>query len=71
MSKECSSKKDDSKGKKKVKKETSTKYVEQEQGMDKVYIHASEVESYATAWAMRPANIIPHSVLEGTIFLNG
>jgi hypothetical protein len=71
MSKECPSKKDDSKGKKKVKKETSSNYVEHEQGMDEVYIHATEVESYATAGATRPANIKPHSSLEGTILLNG
>ena len=39
--------------------------------MDEVYIHATEIESYATAQATRSANIKPHGSLQGTIHLNG
>jgi len=39
--------------------------------MDEVYIHATEIESYATAQTTRPANIKPQSALDGTIHLNG
>jgi len=72
MSKECPSKKDDKKGKgKAIKKETRLKNVKYEQdSMDEVYIHATEIESYATAQTTRPANIKPHGSLEGTIHLN-
>jgi len=38
--------------------------------MDEVYIHATEIESYATAQTTRPANIKPHGSLEGKIHLN-
>jgi len=39
--------------------------------IDEVYIHATEIESYATAQTTWPANIKPHGSLEGTIHLNG
>jgi len=73
MSKECPSKKDDKKGKgKAIKKEARLNNVEYEQdSMDEVYIHATEIESYATAQTTRPANMKPHGSLEGMIHLNG
>jgi len=73
MSKECPSKKDDKKGKgKMIKKEARSNNVEYEQdSMHEVYIHATEIESYATAQTTRPANIKPHGSLEGMIHLNG
>jgi len=72
MSKECPSKQDDKKGKgKAIKKEKRSNNVEYEQdSMDEVYIHATEIESYATAQSTRPANIKPHGSLEGTMHLN-
>jgi len=73
MSKECPSNKDDNKGKgKAIKKEARSNNVEYEQhSMDEVYIHTTEIESYATAQTTRPANLKPHGSLEGTIHLTG
>jgi len=73
MSKECPSKKDDKKGEgKAMEKEARSNHVEYEQySMDEVYIHATEIESYATAQTTSPANLKPHGSLEGTINLNG
>jgi len=73
MSKECPSKQYDRKGKgKAIKKEARSNNVKYEQdSIDEVYIHATEIESYATAQTTRPANIKPHGSLEGTIYLNG
>ena len=73
MSKECPSKKDDKKGKgKAIKMVARLNNFEYEQdSMDKVYIHATKIKSYATAQTTRPANIKPHGSLEGMIHLNG
>jgi len=46
--------------------------VEYEQdSMDEIYIHATELESYRTSQTTRPANIKPYGSLEGTMHLNG
>jgi len=73
MSKDCPSKKDDKQGKgKAIKKEARSNNDEYEQdSIDAVYMHATEIESYATAQTTRPVNLKPHGSLEETIHLNG
>src|ERR1700712_4773741 len=69
MTRDCSSKND--KGKAKVKKETTSNLVDQQNDYDEIYINALEFESYAAAKAARPATIKPHNALEGTMLING
>src|SRR6195952_2474061 len=69
MGRDCSSKRD--KGKAKVKKETTSNLVEQQDDYDEIYINALEFESYAAAKAARLAAIKPHNVLEGTMLIKG
>ena len=69
MARDCPSK--NAKGKARVKKETTSNLVEQQDDYDEIYINALEFESYAAAKATRPATIKPHNALEGTMLING
>src|SRR6195952_3899516 len=69
MARDCPSKND--KGKSKVKKETTSNLVEQQDNYDEIYINALEFERYAAAKATRPATIKPHNALEGPMLING